>query len=1152
MIMFHRFKLGRIVPVLFFYLVSGVLLFSQDCNDLKPENLNLRIGPESTTLSIDRDRVQVLPLLDFANEAEVRYREFGSSNWISASGSYNNLSVPFLPFPPSVLHIFNGDFTLDPKFGGIRYEMQTRLRCSVSDWGDWITLNFNSYCGSEGLENQPDDIDAEQLLYRDPNAEQGRLSEDEGRSFFKTGNYQNQELRFQNLKPNTEYWFKCRARCESGEWTSYTPLARVKTHCRKPASGDLHIFSQNMGTRMGVSCARNAEQYEFRMRAKGTSNWISSGMIQNDNYTFPTPVDKGDLYEFQCRIECGGQWTEWSDVKEYAIPVQCPQPVFGEIGADQITDKTARFFCRSGHASGVTEGHFYRYREASGSNWTEEFTRANQLEVNRLKDNTDYVMQVQHECTNQVTGNWSGSVFFKTDQSCEIKSNAVSVQDISYQSALLKCSQKNRDAYTWELIRVSNGRQVRIPNQLTQNSYLVDSLSTGEEYQVRVKVICGTEVSEFTEPVYFTTLFCSSPAENEITVSDIENTSATFNYNGNVLNGLEWQFRQVGNSNWRKVYTNQNEISIESLVRNANYEFRLRVSCAEQPSVFSDWSAIKTFTTGCASKITRFSGITLNSIKAHASDLGADIYEFRYRRAGNTNWIRPPGGSETFILADGLMPDTEYEFQVRSICDGQSSDWSLSEFASTVQDENLFCRKVFRTEIKATQVTSTTADLGCSRGGVDAYVFRVKKTSETNWQESPALTDGFYQLINLTPSSIYQFQVKVLCGNNFSEWSDTSRFRTQAFTQGLATACPPPYLSDFYAGNIGTQSALLLSRRGSDGYQFRYRELNSSIWIEGPSTQESFLLLNGLKSGLIYEYQSRVSCNGFSGTYSESKIFTTLHPGVCAEVPSEYIYEQGLSATAVNIFISVQASLYQIRYKKSSNDYWTDTDTSSQAFFRLTDLEPGEEYVYQIRVLCPDNQISPYSYSRNFTTLVGCQGLSTQDLNVDSVSSHAALLSHRDPDLKQTYLFRFRERGKGEWSIRNSNPIFKRFLLLDSLLPETEYEFQVLVVCSEKSISSWSSSQYFKTTSATAIRDERNPLLEIYPNPARSYFVLKNVDIMEERQRITISDLQGVVLHLWQSEAVKEQKFHIQLKPGIYLLNVTNSRGNFVRKLMVE
>ncbi len=74
--MFGKFKLNRIVSVILWNLILGANLPAQDCNDLKTENLSLRVRPEATTLSIDRDRAQVLPLVDFANEAEVRYREF--------------------------------------------------------------------------------------------------------------------------------------------------------------------------------------------------------------------------------------------------------------------------------------------------------------------------------------------------------------------------------------------------------------------------------------------------------------------------------------------------------------------------------------------------------------------------------------------------------------------------------------------------------------------------------------------------------------------------------------------------------------------------------------------------------------------------------------------------------------------------------------------------------------------------------------------------------------------------------------------------------------------------------------------------------------------------------------------------------------------
>lgn len=1136
-----------------FCLTNAVTLTvkSQDCNDLKTENVKIIVRSGSTSVQIDRQRVQVLPLLDFADEAEVRYRELGNSNWINASGNYSYFTVPFLPFPPTVIYVFDADFNLNTEFGGIRYEMQSRIHCSVSGWGPWLTKNFNSYCGSDDLENQPSDIDAEQLIYQDPHAEEGRLSEDEGRSFFKIKNYQNQELKFQDLKPNTSYWFKCRALCDNGDWTSFTPLVRVKTHCNKPNLNDIHIYSENMGTRFGISCTRSASRYEFRMRRKGNSNWTGSGMINTDSYSFPTNVNKGDIYEFQCRIECGGQWTEYSDIEEYSIPVECPQPS-GDLGVNQISESGARFYCHSGHGSGVTEGHHFRYRESSGSNWTEKFTNSNEIDINRLNSNTEYVMQVQHECTNNVTGNWSVMEFFTTDASCNINSSKVTVQDITYSSALLKCTQSNRDGYTWDLIRVRDGKSVKIPNQLTQNTYLADSLSAGEEYQLRLKVFCGTESSEFTEPIYFNTLYCADPVENNISIQNIENTAAHFIYSGNIQSGLEWQYRQIGNTNWRKVNSNQNDTRIESLVRNADYEYRMRILCSSQPSIYSNWSSIKTFSTDCSAKILRFSGINANSITAHCSDIGADSYEFRYRKYGTSNWTHSPLDILTYFKASNLQEDTEYEFQCRSKCNSQFSNWSESESASTLQDLNDPCIKVFRIEMHADQIGTSSAELSCSRASADGFVFRIKSVNESSWKESSLLSNGVFPVSGLTPATIYQFQCRVKCGNDLSVWSDTARFRTLGQIFGLATSCPAPYLSELLAANIGFQNANLFCIRDADHYQFRYRELNSNPWTELPEISENRILVSGLSAGSTYEFQCRNKCNDAEGIYSESQNFTTPTLGLCEPINENALYEFGLNASGVRIIIGIQSKLYQIRYKKLTSDQWTHSDTSLLPLFRLTELEPNQEYAYQVRMWCPNGQISNFSNVRNFKTLDACLALPANLLRVDSVTSNAAILSHSDQTLKETYLFRYRIKGSAEWKIKPSHNILKRFVLLDSLIPETEYEFQILVVCNSASISGWSDSKFFKTSAATLINQSTRQFFRIFPNPAERDVIIQCPKCIQEEVIISVFDLSGRICYQTKYSEIEEFKFQLNLFPGVYQVSLQSSKVIYRQNLIIN
>jgi chitodextrinase len=1010
---------------------------------------------------------------------------------------------------------------------------------------------FNSYCGNEGFDNMPTDIDAEQLTYMDEHATEGRLSIDGGKTFFRIDQYNNHELVFNGLQQNKDYWFKCRAACDQNMWSPFSPLAKVRTKCRKTTTNETTIYSVNSGTQIGMDCTREADEYEFRMRLKGNSSWITSGMISQDHYTFPQQITKGDIYEFQSRIQCGGQWTDWSDIKEYSIPVQCPQPINGDIGVNNITDKTAHLFCHSGHGTGVIDKHHFRVRENSGSDWTEKQTDNTSIDFSNLKQNTEYVMQVQHECTNGVMGSWSNLVFFTTDQSCNLNSMAISIQDISYTSALLSCNQMNRDGYTWEVIRVRDDKMINIPNMLPNPTYQLSNLNQAEEYAVRLKVFCGTEVSEFTETVSFNTLNCLAPLESEISVSNIQNTTVILNYGGNINQGLQWQYRQSGNSNWRNFYSNQNSSSLDSLVKNAMYEYRLRIQCSDLPDIYSEWSAVHTFQTACSAFIDRFSAITSSSAKAHSNNANADFYEFRYSKSGMNNWTMLSQTMETFIDIGALEENTEYEVQVRSICNNQTGNWSASENFTTKDMKEPPCKTVKKYEMNVSGIGPYSANLNCNRGNVDAYFFRYRMFNGGNWIETQGLPTETFLATGLQENTIYDYQSKVQCGMTVTEWSDTLRFRTEVETFGLSSGCPAPFTSDFIASGIGVFTAVLNGLKSADEYGFRYREMNSVDWIELQLQANNRFTITNLKANTKYEYQCRLVCNGLVGIYSASKFFTTLNPANCNAPGTDATVIANIGTSDAIIAMLEQGVKYQIRFKNLHEDSWIYGDTVSVPLFHLNGLESGQEYVYQLRRMCLNNEVSDFSNSKTFRTLQTCDQIPIQELRVDSVSIDSALVSSREANLKSAYFFRYRPTGSKEWIVVINLVDFRRFAILSPLKEDTEYEFQVLGVCSEKSISSWSASKTFRTPKATAVKYTETGEFMVYPNPASNYIVLENhYDSQEFNWQII--DLHGRIYQTGKLNGNSKQKISLKLASGIYILKATSDRFKIVRKLTIE
>jgi len=76
--------------------------------------------------------------------------------------------------------------------------------------------------------------------------------------------------------------------------------------------------------------------------------------------------------------------------------------------------------------------------------------------------------------------------------------------------------------------------------------------------------------------------------------------------------------------------------------------------------------------------------ITATSAKLYWTHLyGADNYQISYRPTVGGAWLKAKASSSTKVIS-GLMPETEYEYRIRTKCDGIWTTWSpIMEFVTT-------------------------------------------------------------------------------------------------------------------------------------------------------------------------------------------------------------------------------------------------------------------------------------------------------------------------------------------------------------------------------------------------------------------------------------------------------------------------------------
>lgn len=1106
-----------------FFLLALDELKSQSCNNLQTSNIETGFdwgASFGVNVSVERHRYSVLR----PRMTDIRYRKDGTSNWTNRSAVGRLVSNwPVIEYTYDCLI----QFELPPD--GSLYEMQARLDCDVEGTGNWVNKNFRMPCAPDRT-NDLEQVDGNTIIIEDDYADEGWLSDDEGRTFFRKVNYQNGQVVFADLSENYNYQFKQRIRCDDQSWSNFSPTVTVKTECYKPRNNELSFNLRQMDSRIQIVCAKPATLFEFKYRKKPNGQWETSSEINRSEFTIPDGINPGDTYEIQCKVACGqwSYWTDWSNIIEYTVPVDCITPI-SDYGSKDITNHDATLYCRGDHQGGVVESHKFRYRKTGNTNWNERESLTNSFTISSLDPNTEYEFEVQHLCVANFNSRWSDKKTFVTERNCEPSSEVIEILNVAYSTALLRCIQTEREGYVWEVKRVSDGRRIITTSLQTSNEYPLDMLEQGEEYEVRLKIYCNPDYSNYTDAVTFTTLSCATPELNEIEVDDINNTSANFIYLGNIQSGVDWQYRKQGNSNWKKSSSRVSTTLIDSLVANTDYEFRCRSKCNENPAEYSEWCAIQYFRTTCDGTISHFSNVSTNQITVHANNSKSDEYSFRYRLSGAGLWTQSPNLTSRQFTAMNLLDDTEYEFQVQSICNNVFSAWSASEFMIT--DEILAepCSRPGRLNVGASNIMSSSARLNNYRTNVDAYYFRY--LDGVNWITSGELNVAYFDINGLTPDTRYLYQARVKCGNTLSEWSDTLRFRTLANVFSISSGCFVPFVSQLYPLFIGTNSALLLCyENDANQFQFRYKDSSSASWIETNVEASNRILVNNLITNTVYEFQVRLNCNAGFGSYSQSRYFKT-QPIVKCQAPSTDNFAMARIGTDHAQVYSFNLSLnYQFRYRALLDSVWSYLDTSSNPLHTLVELKEGSDYAIQMRHSCINGEMSDFSNVKLFSTLPYCYTILLSDISVKNITKNSAEL-HWNSNA-EAHLVRFRKQGDTIWT--------KKLIYLENsidlslLVSNTEYEFQIVAICDENNIANWSPLVKFKTLGTTLAEEIGQNKIYLAPNPVDKYLRLMGPNDLAGGQ-YSIFNLFGKPVMIDQ---LNEQ--HIvnieNLKSGLYFL----------------
>ena len=230
----------------------------------------------------------------------------------------------------------------------------------------------------------------------------------------------------------------------------------------------------------------------------------------------------------------------------------------------------------------------------------------------------------------------------------------------------------------------------------TTNSITLNNLQPLTKYEFIVQTVCGNGGnSSFSPSGWFTTLVgtssCGIPNINLFGTTSITSTSAKPYWtavSGAISYNVQYRVRNVGASYSTSFNTTTNSITLSNLSPSTKYEFIVQTMCNTGNSIFSSsgWFTTIQGTTGCIPPTTLSTSNVTNTsaILNWSSVSGTLYYTLQYRKVGISNWTTISSLTTTSYLLVGLTINSNYEFQVNTVCSTGTSQYSnISNFTTT-------------------------------------------------------------------------------------------------------------------------------------------------------------------------------------------------------------------------------------------------------------------------------------------------------------------------------------------------------------------------------------------------------------------------------------------------------------------------------------
>ncbi len=539
---------------------------------------------------------------------------------------------------------------------------------------------------------------------------------------------------------------------------------------------------------------------------------------------------------------------------------------------------------------------------------------------------------------------------------------------------------------------------------------------------------------------------------------------------------------------------------------------------------------------------------------------GASTYAWRYRLVGSTTWISIASTTTNSQIVTGLNAATNYEFQNRLFCTSSAAwtTWSTAVSFKTASNSVPSCEIPTTAQLSASNITATGARLSCAAANTNGFNWRYRIVGISNWNTTTSTT-SFLEVGSLTANRNYEFQVQKNCGSNsLSAWSSSAIFSTLT----TASTCATPTIGQISASNITATSARLNTTvTGASAFNWQYKMAGAANWTTMPATTAGFVDMLGLNSASNFEFQVQINCGSNNlSNWSPSGAFSTV-AAPCNPSTAQQLSATNVTATSARLNTSLSGAVgFNWQYRVVESSTWTAGTTSVSGFSDISGLSASTNYEYQVQTKCSGDQLSTWSASGVFNTLLPpCPAPVANQLSVTNITATSARFNTSLTGVVG-YVWRYHKIGDAKWI--NPAATTTNTVTISGFAPGTNYEFQVQVNCVANNPSAWSVGSSFTTLAALPafggfIVAPIEPSVQVlaYPNPTTGLAVLQIMGGTGEMGQLEVVDLQGRVVYKKELIVLGAQTEQVDISTepnGVYILRLISSKILITSRLIKE